>query len=202
MPRPIRRDTIEQGGTYHVYARGNDRMTLFRSNEDYLFYLNALNALATPHGVVLFHYALMPNHVHLLLRPDGAHGLSQFMKTLQIRFAKHFCRKYRFVGHVWQGRFKHRAIGTDSYLFACGNYIEMNPVRAQLVTDPIEWPYSSYRAYAYGYPDTLVEKDPMYSHLGHTPAERQANYRMLVAQTRATSDPAVSGTVGSLHGGR
>lgn len=194
MPRPPRHDIIIPGGTYHVYARGNDRMTLFREPEDYGFYLAALADLMTPHGVVLFHYVLMPNHVHLLLRPDGPTPFSGFMQTLQTRYVKRFCKKYRSVGHVWQGRFKNRTIDNNAYLFACGNYIELNPVRAGFVADPADWPYSSYHAYAHGKPDGLVTLDPLYASLGRTDSERQVAYRRLISQTRRTSDPVVPGT--------
>ncbi len=194
MPRPIRREAIAPEGVYHVYARGNDRMTLFRELGDYNAYLKTLVDLTTSFDVVLFHYVLMPNHIHLLLRPGTAAELSRFMQTTQIRFAKYFCKKYRFVGHVWQGRFKHRAIENDAYLFACGNYIELNPVRAGLVADPADWPHSSFHAYGHGKPDSLIKIDPLYASLGKTDPERQAEYRRLITQTRMTSDPKVSGT--------
>jgi len=174
-----------EGGTYHVYSRGNDGMSLFLGPEDYRAYLAILKELATPNGVVLFHYALMPNHIHLLLRPRGSAELSAYMRGVQYRFTKHFSRKTGFQGHVWQGRFKHRDIDTDAYLFACGNYIEMNPVRAGLVRDPADWPYTSYHVYAHGRQDDLVTLDPFYPSLGSDPTARQSVYRRLITQTRA-----------------
>lgn len=196
MARPVRRDSIIEGGIYHVYARGNDGMALFRDKGDYRHYLDAVGELRAAHGVSVHHFALMPNHVHFLITagPD----LSLFMQTTQTRFAKYFCKKYTFKGHVWQGRFKTKPIETDSYLFACGNYIEMNPVRANLVLSPSDWPHSSYSYYAHGTPSTLIKEDPFYAELGTSADERRTAYRRLVAQTRM-SVPLVSGTQPRSH---
>ncbi len=194
MPRILRRNIIFSGGVYHVYARGNNHMQLFRDHADYQFYLSTIAELKVPSGVLLHHYSLMPNHLHFLLRVAGIEEFSKFMRVLQIRFAKHFARKYEFVGHVWEGRFKSRVIESDGDLFACGNYSEMNPVRAGLVGDPGNWPYSSYRFYAYGEPNALVDVDPLYNGLGKTAAARQVAYRNLISRTRMNSRSAVPGT--------
>ena len=150
----------------------------------YVFYRNSLLELKRLYPVLLHHYALMPNHVHLLMTPMGE-GLSEFMKILQNRFAKRFCSLYAFRGHVWQGRFKQRHIKSDADLFACGNYIEMNPVRAGLCLSPDIWSYSSYRYYAFGDHDPLVDDDPFYAMMGRNLAERQRAYCELVDKTRA-----------------
>jgi len=166
-------------------------MTLFKGSEDYRSYLADIAELKTPHGVLLYHYALMPNHIHLLLR-ILEDGLSPFMKNLQCRFAKRFCRNNAFAGHVWQGRFKSKLIDNDEYLLTCGNYIEMNPVRSGLADDPIDWPYSSYNFYAYGGPDQLVDANPLYRSLGSNAAQRQKAYRQSIRETTS-----VSGTDGA-----
>ena len=179
MPRPPRRDIVAPDSIFHVYARGNDRMTLFKRPEDYRSYLADIAELKTPHGVLLYHYVLMPNHIHLVLRILEA-GLSDFMQSLQNRFAKRFCRDNGFAGHVWQGRFKSKPIDNDGYLLACGNYVEMNPVRSGLVGDPEQWPHSSCRFYTHGRPDKLVDMDPLYPTLARTAAQRQKAYRQFI----------------------
>ena len=160
-------------------------MTVFFSREDYVSYLKLLREAAWRFKVEVFHYCLMPNHIHLLVRPSK--DLAGFMHAIQMPYAKRFCRRRKFVGHVWQGRYKSLLIPTDGYLFACGNYIEMNPVRAGLVARPEDWSYSSYRFYAFGERDPIVTCDPFYPTLGAAPEERQCVYRETVAKTRASS---------------
>jgi len=158
-------------------------MKIFRDAEDYSAYLDLIGAGLKMCGVDLFHYVLMPNHFHLLVRPSAA-NLSACMHFVQLTYAKRFCKKYRRVGHVWQGRYKSLPIMNDAYLFACGNYIEMNPVRAGIVTAPEKWRFSSYRAYAFGERDRLITIDPFYPTLGANAADRQREYRKNVAKTR------------------
>lgn len=158
-------------------------MTVFRDADDYAAYLRLLEIGLKQYGIDLFHYVLMPNHFHLLLRPSVS-NLSVCMHYVQLSYAKRFCRKYRRVGHVWQGRYKSYLIVNDPYLFACGNYIEMNPVRAKLVEAPDRWHFSSYRHYAFGKKNQLVTADPFYQTLGSTDAERQREYRKNIARTR------------------
>lgn len=184
MPRPPRSLLVAPGETYHLIARGNDRMRLFRSADDYEAYMGLLDGYARSCGVRVFHYVLMPNHVHLLVRPSKD-GLSAFMHAVQSAYAKRYNKREKHVGHVWSSRYKSLHVGSDAYLFACGNYIEMNPVRARLAARPEDWPYSSYRTYAHGRHDPLVTLDPFYPTLGKTEKDRQRYYRELVAKTRA-----------------
>lgn len=176
MPRSPRRNIVFPGEIYHVYARGNDKMPLFLTDEDFRFYLENVLEFKQQYNIDIFHYAIMPNHVHFLLRPREE-GLSKFMQAIQDRFAKRFCLLNSFVGHVWQSRFKSKRVEDEDYLMVCGQYIELNPIRAGLTAKPDEWQYSSYRAYAYGEPDELVTFDPVYLGLGNDPAARQAAYR-------------------------
>jgi REP element-mobilizing transposase RayT len=142
MSRISRKHVVEAGGTYHVYARGNGKMEIFKDRMDYLAYMRRLRELTVAHAVTLHCYTLMPNHVHLLLRTEGE-ALSACMKGLQQGYSGHFRRKYDFVGHVWQGRYQCKAIQDDAYFDACSTYIQQNPVRAGLVVDAEAWPYSS-----------------------------------------------------------
>lgn len=159
-------------------------MTLFHTYEEYYFYYQNLIELTRKYDVEMYHYSLMPNHMHLLLSPT-CENLPVFMKELQNRYAKRFCMLYSYQGHVWQGRYKIRTIQGDTDLYACGNYIEMNPVRAGLVKTPEDWEFSSYRHYAFGKQDILINTNPFYKALGNTTQERQRIYRETVSLTRA-----------------
>lgn len=182
MPRRARWSALAPNETYHLVARGNNKQTIFRSRSDYERYIGYLRHSSDLHATQVHHYVLMPNHVHMLVRAGSS--LPSFMHAIQMPFAKYFSKKYEHVGHVWQGRYKHSLISNDAYLFACGNYIEMNPVRAGIVSMPEEWEFSSYRHYAFGEIDSLIESDPFYIGLAFSPKERQMKYRELITRTR------------------
>ena len=103
------------------------------------------------------------------------------MKGLGFRYVQYVNRTYRRTGTLFEGRFRSSIIEGDRYLLACQRYIELNPVRAGLVADPGEYPWSSYRANALGVPDTLLTAHPLYASLGETDEARRAAYRDLVA---------------------
>lgn len=185
MARLSRTISVVPGEIYHIIARGNGGMTVFHLSENYEDYLDLLREASQKYGVEIFHYVLMPNHIHLLVKP--AEELSQFMHIIQMTYAKRFCRDQKFLGHVWQGRYKNLLISSDAYLFACGNYIEMNPVRAGLTSSPSGWEYSSYGVYANGEMNPLVTIDPFYENLGRDQNERQYKYRESIALTRIST---------------
>ena len=84
------------------------------------------------------------------------------------------------MGRFWQGRFYSKTVEDDKYLLTAGLYIERNPVKAGLVKDPAEYEWSSYKVYAYGTKDCLVDLDPHYLSLGNTQEERQRAYREIM----------------------
>lgn len=122
-------------GLYHVIARGNDRQVLFRDGADYREYLARLGAGLRRHGIRCHAYCLMPNHVHFLLEP-GATPVSRLMQGVQGAFAQYLNRRYRRVGHRFQGRFRAILCEKDSYLLELVRYLHLNPVRAGLTRMP------------------------------------------------------------------
>jgi len=124
---------------------------------------------------------LMRNHVHLVLEPTPHGGkLSEIMKGINLSYAQYFKSKYNRVGHFWQDRFKSIIIARDEYLLACGSYVELNPVRAKIATDPKDYLWSSYHVHAFGKKDVLVDEHPIYQTLSADEAQRQARYREFV----------------------
>jgi len=97
------------------------------------------------YSVALYAYCLMPNHVHLLIEPKDVHGMSKCMHWVNRGYTAYFNAKYEKVGHLWQGRFKSKPIIKGRYLINCATYIECNPVRANLVEDPLDYQWSSYK---------------------------------------------------------
>jgi putative transposase len=128
----------------------------------------------------------MPNHIHLLLKPN-VDNFSACMHLIQMSYAKKYCWKYHFIGHVWQGRFRSSLIENDAYLLACGNYIEMNPVRAGLTHLPEYWEWSSHRFYAFGEANDIIDADPLYKSFGDSETSRRVFYRQTLQMTRGVA---------------
>lgn len=180
MPRPPR--LLVDDGCYHILTRGNNRAPVFFSDTDRQRYSRWLLMLSQEHHVQVYHYCLMTNHVHLVVRATLGADLRTALQRLNLIYAQYLHRTTGHVGHVWQDRFKSLLISDDAYLLQCGSYIELNPVRAQLVHEPAAYAWSSYRVYATGAEDPLVILSPAYVALGNTPAARQARYRRFVEQ--------------------
>jgi putative transposase len=121
----------------------------------------------------------MTNHVHLLMTPDAKGALSRCMQALGRRYVTYFNKTYHRTGTLWEGRYKSALVDNQTYLLTCYRYIELNPVRAAMVADPQDYPWSSFRANALGKSDPLIRPHDEYLALGVDAAQRQAAYRSL-----------------------
>ena len=178
MPRPPRLLLLQS--YYHIITRGNNRHQVFKDQVDYQKFLEKLAIYKKELPFDLFHYCLMPNHVHLLVRTKAAANFSLLMKKLNLSYFYYFRRRYGWVGHFWQGRFKSQPVGKDEYFIQCGKYIELNPVRAGMVEKAEDFPYSSYKHYRCDTKDKLLTDDIFYDELGQSVSERQERYDQLV----------------------
>lgn len=176
MPR-LRRLVIP-GYTQHVIQRGNNRAAVFCDDRDYRTFLGMLVDACTRHDVLVHGFVLMSNHVHLMLTPSTAHGTSRAMQLVCQRYAQAFNHRYGRSGGLWQGRYHAWLIDTDAYWLACLRYVELNPVRAQLVGDASRYRWSSYSAHARG-TESIVAPHPLYDNLGRSPTERQTAWRRI-----------------------
>ena len=154
-------------------------MECFRTPEDFVLYLGLLNELAPRFACDVHAYVLMPNHVHVLLTPQDAEGMSSLMKHVGQRYAQRFNRVYGRTGTLFEGRFKSCLVHDASYLFTCQRYVELNPVRARMVENPWDYQWTSYRFNAGREPSTLLKRHKLYQELGATDEERAAAYREL-----------------------
>ena len=179
MPRSAR--IAPCGYVYHVLTRGNNRQDIFKGDEDFEKYMELLARYKERDKFKLYHYVLMTNHVHLVLEPtETTDGLAAIMKGINLSYAQHYKREYNHIGHFWQDRYKSIIISKDDYLLVCGSYVELNPVRAGMVTDPRAYHWSSYNAYALGKDNPLVDEHPIYGMLSEDESERRKKYRELV----------------------
>ena len=118
----------------------------------------------------------MSNHYHLLLELDIPENLSLMMAGLNRAYTHYYHATYHTAGYLWQGRFKSQPVEKESYLIACGRYIERNPVRAGIVLEAYEYPYSSAGFYCTGKPDGITTDDPAFSGFGKDTLKRQDSY--------------------------
>jgi len=169
---------------YHVLNRGNNRSIIFKEKDDYLYFLKLISKYKKEHPFDLYHYCLMPNHIHFLIQTKKEEDFSIFMKKISLSYYHHFKKKYGWTGHFWQNRFKSKPVGKDEYFIQCGKYIELNPVRSNIVENPKEYSYSSYNYYAQGKENSLLADNPFYRGLGKNNEERHNNYqRLIVGET-------------------
>jgi len=181
MPRKPRLQVA--GLPVHIIQRGNNRQACFFAEEDYRFFLDHLGKLAKRFRCSLHAYVLMTNHFHLLLSSDLPNGASLLMKFLGQRYVhvQYVNRAYKRSGSLWEGRFRSSLVQTQHYVLGCYRYIEMNPVRADMVKHPIEYPWSSYAANAEGKKVELLTPHGEYLALGSEESKRLAAYRGLFA---------------------
>lgn len=177
MPRRARLSM--PGIPWHIIQRGNNRTACFYAEDDYYFYLNNLQEQAFKHGCEIHAYVLMTNHVHLLLTPSKGDSAALLMKNLGQRYVQYINRTYRRSGTLWEGRFRSCLTQTEDYVLACYRYIELNPVRANMVSHPREYPWSSYKANAEGKKSDLLTPHEQYLRLDSQDIDRRKTYRAL-----------------------
>jgi REP element-mobilizing transposase RayT len=131
---------------YHITSRGNLRDKIFYNATDRERFLEILSRTKERYGFLLHAYALMDNHYHLLMETPKA-NLSQIMQNINTSYTVYVNRKYQRSGHLLQGRFKGIIVDKDRYLVGLSRYIHLNPVRAKLVKKPLNYTWTSYRAF-------------------------------------------------------
>jgi REP element-mobilizing transposase RayT len=134
------------GAFYHVICRGNHRQVIFRGDADRTFYLERLEKYRQRYGLTVYAYVLMSNHVHLLMEP-GKLPLSKIMQGLQFTYTQYFNRKYRKVGHLFQGRYRAILSDRQAYLLELVRYLHLNPGHIRSPLDPWKYRWSGHGAY-------------------------------------------------------
>ena len=134
---------IDIAGYYHIVNRGVEQRDIFLDTKDYEKFCTILNTTSLKFYVTVHCYCLMTNHYHLLIETKNA-KLSSFMKIINHQYAIYFNKKYKRVGHLWQGRFKSWYVTDERYLYTLIKYIENNPLKANMVEKLGDYNYSSY----------------------------------------------------------
>ena len=132
MPRKARIDA--PGALHHIIIRGIERKPIFRDSRDDQNFIERLDIVLMDSDMPCYAWALMQNHVHLLLR-TGTVSISTVMRRLLTGYAQQFNRRHNRHGHLFQNRYKSILCEEDSYLLELVRYIHLNPIRAGLVKD-------------------------------------------------------------------
>lgn len=184
MPRKPR--FILPGVPVHIVQRGHSREPVFFEDSDYSAYLGWLKEGSERYHCDIHAYVLMSNHVHILATPSDNQGITRMMQYIGRRYVPYINHTYGISGSIWEGRYKASLVQEEGYLLTCMRYIELNPLRANMVRSPANYRWSSYRYNAQGKPDDLVTPHPLYLSLGKRKASRMANYKELF---KAQVDP-------------
>ena len=156
----------------HVLQRGHNGRPSFFCSDDYGLYLEYLSDAAEKYEVSIHAYCLMPNHVHLLMTPASKSGISRVLQDLGRRYVRQINDQYQRRGTLWEGRYHACLIEDSAYLLRTYRYIERNPLRAGLVDQVADYPWSSYHTNARGRPNYLITPHDHYLKLARAPADR------------------------------
>jgi putative transposase len=154
------------GYPHHVILRGNNRQLIFKDNSDRQALLGLLVGYCQKHGVNL--------------TPQFDKALSKMMQDLGRDYVRYFNKKHTRTGTLWEGRFRSALIQTDRYFLACMVYIDLNPVRAGMVAQALDHPWSSHAHYVGARQDSWLVPHDVYWALGNTPFAREKAYAELV----------------------
>ncbi|MHB8846250.1 MAG: transposase [Nitrospirota bacterium] len=193
MPRKPRIEFT--GAFYHVIVRGNQKQRIFKDDADYQKYLLTLTVYKNRTGSRIYAYVLMSNHVHLLIE-TGDVPLSKVMQGLNQTFTMYFNRRYRTVGHLFQGRYKAILCDREAYLLGLVKYIHQNPIRAKITERIDAYPWSSHHAYAgKNNPLGLVDADQVLRLFSENKSRARTKYREFMADQDVLSKATVYATI-------
>lgn len=150
------------GARYHITSRGIRRKPLFYDDDDRLEYLRLLEETKLIHPFILHTYCLMTNHIHLHIetieQPTGT-----IMKYLHSQYATYFNHKYHYSGHVFESRYGSELLDSVEYELEVNKYIHLNPLRANMVEDLHDYPWSSFLVYRYLKESSLVTTERIFT---------------------------------------
>jgi putative transposase len=165
---------------HHVIQRGNNRQPICMDAADFQVLKDVIAESARRYQVAVHAFVLMDNHFHLLVTPPTDEALPKMMQALGRSYVRYFNDRHQRSGTLWEGRYRSTLIDAERYLLACMAYIDLNPVRAGLVQQVADYPWSSYAHYAGSRADKLLTPHPLVWNLGNTPFAREVAYAQMV----------------------
>ncbi len=135
------------GAFYHVMVRGNAKGNIFFTENDREYFYLLLQETTIHYQYRLHGFCLMSNHVHLIIEVDDV-PLSKIMQNICFRYARYINMSFNRVGHLFQGRYNAILVEADYYLLILIRYVHLNPIRANMVKNLNDYPWSSHHAYS------------------------------------------------------
>lgn len=159
---PQRKQEFFNGGYYHIYNRGVNRLPIFLNDADYIACLTLVKKNMARYGLAIIAYCLMPNHYHFLVRQKSEVGVSKFVSATFNSYAQKFNARHKRSGTLFESRFKHVLVDSDEYLRHLCAYIHCNPVKAGLVDRVDGWAYSNFPEWVGLREGTLFDRQFVY----------------------------------------
>ena len=169
---------VVPGHLHHLIARGHNDQTIVRDDEDCRAFVTWLREAAQLSGVAIHAYVLLPNRVQLLATPGDENGLGKMMQSLGRHYVPYFNARHGRSGSLWEGRFRATVLDADAYFLACAQLIEQQAIRAGIVSELSDFPWSSYAHHVGSRREAWLTDHPAYWALGNTPFDREAAYKL------------------------
>ncbi|MEP3348690.1 MAG: transposase [Marinomonas sp.] len=166
----------------HIVQRGASRTPVFFEDEDYKAYAFWMKEAAKKYNIAIHAFVLMTNHVHILLTAQYGSEVSLFMQHIGRRYVPFINHKYGRSGSIWEGRFKSSLVQSEHYFINVMKYIELNPVRANMVDRPSLYRWSSFHHNAGIKQFSFISAHPTYNALGRNVKERALNYSQRIEE--------------------
>jgi len=167
MPRIAR--VVIPNCPHHVIQRGNRRLKVFFSDDDKAFYLTLIRRQIEKHGISIWAFCLMDNHVHYAAVPSNKESFARGFGGAHMKYTHIINTREDWKGYLWQGRFITYPLD-PAYLYSAVRYIERNPVRAGMVKRAEDYPWSSAYAHTHGEPHPLLTPCPLEKQILDWPA--------------------------------
>ena len=187
------------GQPHYIVQRGNNSQPICISAVDFATLLDFVAQQARKFKLAVHSYVVMENHFQLVVTPDTETDLPQMMQAIGRCYVRYFNQTYRRSGTLWEGRYKSTVIQAERYLLPCMVHSDLTPVRNGVVSDPADYPWSSYAHYSGRHVDRMVKPHPLIWALGNTPFAREAAYTELVRVGGPNAEDAVF--TGAAHSG-
>ena len=163
----------------HIVQRGHSRDPVFFDTSDYQAYLYWLREASERYDCAIHAYVLMTNHIHILATPKKKDSISLMMQYIGRYYVPYINYTYGTSGSIWEGRLKASLVHDEEYLLTCMRYIELNPVRANMIQSPGAYRWSSYKVNGQGRGNSSIRFHSLYMALGSSMPQRAAAYRSL-----------------------
>lgn len=157
MARRARSEILFDGCFAHILSRSFEKRWIFQDRTDFEIFKSLLAQRKKDSGFLIHHYCFMNTHIHLLVSIPNLSQFSKAFQKLKWQYTAWYNKRNKRTGPLWRERFQSRLIENERYLYACGLYIEQNPIKAAMVGKPEDWPYSSSAHYALGKEDPLLD---------------------------------------------